>query len=778
MRINWDTMKYYSYPRCVVALLSAMLLMLCSCAEDPVDIPSRESARVILNIRTPKNSAAGQNGRDAVARGETSVQEVDILVFHDSRRSGNYTYAYMVRGSRISQQPDLTTRFEANLRTADVPVKLLILANSGQTLQSYVPGVGEDEQSVRGGLELEFPQGGMEECLPMYGEISLPNIEAGVTNVMNVSVLRAVARVDVKTRLAPGSPSFDIREVRIYRANDRLRLIPDNLAGEGELKVLTPTVPASAASLAQPLVKASPAPTDSIGGIYLPESRGFSESEQRRTRATAIVVGGVFEGDTVVTYYRVDFNSGVEGHPFGQVLRNYLYSFTVKRVSASGWPTPEEALSNMAASMTVDVQAWEDFTSDIYFHEDYIGVSTRKVQVPFLPNYSRTVYVESSMHYSIEWLGETEPGGSVSQYGVPLTNGRFTATILHDSSQEDKLTRILIESPGYNTTDDEYGATLRLSVNDTAVDIDVIKESPSRYSKRIFQVTSMGTTYGSLGDYALTVPETRAMRKVLDVNFSPNSAYPFKIGGFSFLTVPISTTKYSASTAAADIAQYKKMIANTDILILSYTNYTSVQVARMLFDEWLAEKPNRVLWVMLDAPASNAGVRTIFQQEGMGTWRDMAGIFQPASGYRAAADSDFAYSNAREVEQFFSGPFGTVAPDSPLFFADVIAGLVQIPDSAKRKITPLVYNNYAPYRDYMVMGVETRRGVVYQGESQLFQGGVGMSSGMGGDSAEGNGTIVGTPQTSGATERYYLDVLNANIWAWAVGRVIYGPPTD
>lgn len=760
----------------VAALLGAALLTLCSCTKDDPEIPPADAARVILNIRTPKSISSGPRAASVQTPEETAVREVHVLVFHDVQGSGDYTFAYMVRGSQVSQQQDGSSRFEAILRTTDIPIRLVIAANSAALFQTYTPQVGESVQTVLPRLEMEFPQQGMTAFLPMYGQTSLPRIDAGETNVLSVTVLRAVARVDVVTRLDAGSPAFELRDVRIYRANDRLRLVPDGLSESGELKVTSPTIPPSAASLSQPLVKTSPEGTDSIGGVYLPESQRVSDSQLRRTAATTVVVGGLFDGDAEVSYYRVDFNSGVEGHPFGQVLRNYLYTFTVKRVTASGWPTPEEAATNLAASMTVEVQPWEDFTSEMYFHEEYLGVSTRNVLMPFLPDYTRTVDVESTANYAIQWVGAAD-AGSVSEYGVPLSNGYFTATILHDESEEDTLTHIRIESPQYNATDEEVTATLRLLVNDTAVDIRVVKESPSRYSDRVFQVMSMGSSYGSMGDYATMVGYTVAMRRVLDVNFSPASRYPFKIGGFFFLSVPISTTVYSASVAPADVAYYKKMIDNVDILILPYANVTSDQVADMLYDQWLVEKAHRVLWTMLDASAYNIGITSRFKQEGLGTWQDIGSMFSAAAGYRAADGSDFAYSNAREVRQFFSGPFGSVEEGELLFSSDVVAGVVQLPDSAKRKITPLVYNNNPPYDDYMSVGVDTGRGVVYQGEAQLFQGGLGMS-GMAGNSAQVNGSIISAPQISGTTSRYYLDVLNANIWAWAVGRVIYGPPPD
>lgn len=121
------------------------------------------------------------------------------------------------------------------------------------------------------------------------------------------------------------------------------------------------------------------------------------------------------------------------------------------------------------------------------------------------------------------------------------------------------------------------------------------------------------------------------------------------------------------------------------------------------------------------------------------------------------------------MKDFFNGPFGSIdnEPGKQILRpGDVVSGTCLLPDSSKQYFTPLVYSNKTGYKGYMSVGVNKRRGIVYEGEAQFFQYDVGMSL-----SANTNGTLTTTPDSNG---KYYFDLIMANIWAWVAGRVIYG----
>lgn len=754
-----------------IICLLAVCISGCRDDDDPNQSTQSKDATLVLNIKTPTSSMPLPDTRSVQTPDETVIANMKVLVFSDANSDGNYLYSYMAEGTQLENNQDQMSRFKVTLKTSTVPLKFFLVANYADAFDNYTPTEGDDVDTVKHSLILQYTSDGISTALPMYGEISVSKLAAATINIFDITVLRALARVDIRTDLKPDSHAFSLREVYVYRATNEIQIIPNEVTTSGTIRVSTPSIPEGSACLQQPVLKSSPVPTDSIGGIYVPESVQHADENNIRFSATTLVVGGIFGNDTNISYYRIDFNSGVAGSPCGQVLRNHLYNFTIRKVSATGLSTPDEAATNLASSMTVEVRQWEDFTTDMYFHDNYIGVSTRQVNLPYLPNYTQTVDIEASLSYEMFWT-ETPEAGTVSDADTPLSNGYFTATIIRDPTESAYLSHIRIESSEYNSTDQPVKAVLRLTSNDTSVDITVVKESNEQAAGKTIRVLSFGAGYGSLGSFNTPVAVTLPMRKVLEVNFSPTSAYPTKTGGFFFLTVPISDPNYTNASSPDAIAAFKILINNFDVLILPYTNLISQEVTNMLLDEWLVEDTHRVLWVMHDNDASNATLLARTASEGEGEWGNIDKAFDAKAGYRYSNSSDYAYNNAEEVKDFFDGPFGTIDNESGkqlLRPGNVVAGACVIPTSAKQYVTPLVYSNKPGYTGYMSLGVNKKRGIIYQGESEFFGLDYGMSP-----SAYSSGAITTTPDVNG---RYYYDVLMANIWAWVAGRVVYGAAT-
>lgn len=749
-----------------IAYLLAGCLLMClpeGCREaDGVKVP-QEDVGVRLNIRMP-SSAVVVHSRASQTAVETAIADLKVMVFIDTGGTNDFRYQYMADAYQLSQQEDLTTTCMLRITSSSVPLKLYVLANSGDAFTAFTLTQGMSETEVKKAINMAFTDNGLNQYLPMYGEVSLPYLDAGTNNNLYVTLLRAIARVDVKTDLISGSPRFTLREVYVYRAKDMIQVIPDSLAAGGMIKVTVPSVPADAGVLATPVIKSSSTPVDSIGGLYLPESAGTDPNTGQAT-ATTLVVGGVFNNDADVSYYRVDFNSGLAGHPFGQILRNHLYLFSIKKVEATGWGTPDEALANLSTALTVEMQPWEDFTNGMYFHENYIGVSTRRVNMPFLSGYTRMVDVESSLNYGMEWLSAPD-SGKVSGVGSKLSDGYFTATIEKGNGESAYLSHIRIESPQYNMTNNTLRSVLRLSAGGIEVDITVVKESPSLYASRTLNVLSIGgNTYGNLGTFDLGANGySQAMRLVLDNNFLPTSSYPFQTGGF-FFTSTASAALYNA-TSVAGVANFKRLLSGIDVLIMAYEINPSVPVAQMLLEEWLKEYPHRVLWVMRDDNITNTNILNITAAEGEGTWQNIGTAYDATAGFRLAGPGDYAFDNRSEVQDFYNGYFGSVDTLGVYVAGDGVSGACKIDSLAKQYVTPLVYSNKTGYKDYMSLGINKQRGIVYMGEAQFFMVNLGMSP-----QANTNGSILTTPVNG----KYFYDVLNANIWAWITGRVIYGP---
>lgn len=754
--------------RCWIICLLVCSFM--SCTDEVIVNQSQQSeyATLVLNIKTPASSVPRAASRSAQTVDETKVERIKVLVFSDVNGDGSYLFNYMAEGTQLETLQDMTSRFQVLLHSSTVPIKIYLVANYADAFDSYTPPFGADETAVKTSIRRSFDSAGMTEFLPMYGEIAVPRLDAATINVFSVTVLRAIARVDAKTQLSTDSPAFSLRELYVFRANNQIQIIPDAMDAGGSVRVSSPSVPEGSTPLASPVMKSSSVATDSIGGLYIPESSGVESTGEERLTATTVVVGGVFGNDTQKSYYRVDFNSGIKGHPFGQVLRNYLYTFIIKKVSASGYSTAEEAARNLASSMTVEVQQWEDFTTEMYFHDNYIGVSTRQVTLPYLPDFPKIVDVESSMNYEIQWPDHPELG-TVSEAGIPLSTDDFTATIVRNEDESPYLSHIRIESPTYNTGE-PMQTTLRVIANGTALDIHITKDSSTQLPQKNIRVLSMGVSFGSLGSFNAPVAVTLPMRKILENNFSPSSNSPIKVGGYFFLNVPLSDPNFSNADNPATVAVFKRLISDFDVLIMPYQNVVSEEVTNMLLDEWLVENTHRVLWIMRDTKTTNANLLARTAQEGEGVWEDIGQALDLQAGFRYSREEDYAYDNAQEVKEFFDGPFGTIDNEHQLLrTGDGVAGTCNIGEESKRFVTPLVYSNKPGYEGYMMLGINKKRGIVYQSDSQFFQYDVGMSL-----PAYSSGTISTAPDPTG---KYYYDLLMANIWAWIAGRVLYGTDT-
>ena len=160
-----------------------------------------------------------------------------------------------------------------------------------------------------------------------------------------------------------------------------------------------------------------------VSGLYLSESVSPAESE-RVNGATCVVVGGKYAGSGEVTYYRIDFDPDDTQGSFGQILRNHRYVFTIRSVAGPGWSSADEAASNRSAQINLDIQSWDESTTDMYFDTDHhFGVSTREVVLGSKQNAALTVQVDTDLSdYTFQWSDEQ---GNVSGTAAQSLTGSY-----------------------------------------------------------------------------------------------------------------------------------------------------------------------------------------------------------------------------------------------------------------------------------------------------------------------------------------------------------------
>lgn len=728
----------------VIAWLSVLFFAACTKMSPEDGVARHDGTLVRLTVSLPQPALPTKGARAGSLSGDAENRIEDVMILVLEQENGKYVYRYMTEGERL-ESTGSGTQFQAKLLSTSKPVKLMLAGNYGDAFAAYAPSPSHSEAEVKAGIGCSFT--GAAQSLPMYGEIAVPSgLEADRENRFSVKMLRAVARIDVEKDLTADSRPLRIESVRLYRPNDKIQLAPDESFAPESPQVTAPSVFAGAVKSQSPVVTETSEPDPvSIAGIYVPEADGVADAAARLTEATCIVVGGYYDGQSQPTYYRVDFDPGLEGHPFGQILRNYKYVFRIRKVTGPGWSDPGLAAVNKATSIVAEIEPWEDFTTEMHFEGDnYIGLSSRSVTLGYPAGKADTVDVQATLPYTIQWLDASGSlvGTAVSGVGasLPGDNG-FTVSIGRNSGDAETVTRLVFTTTADNRTQSDVTARLRVTAGRWTLDVSVRQESPEKYRKRFIRVLSV-TEVGSLGTNNPAAASGLPLRKILDnaKNFSPTGTVI--VGGFSFSEAPRTEMQATSAGSGSDIYRNVKNTINTqDVIYLTYNTSISDDLAQVVL-AWLQGSPNRVLIVGTDTETTNANLRKYLTKDG--TWKYY--YQSPAVGgkFKRAAQTD---GNRR----FFASPFGTVAENAPIAKADDYAAYCSDYPS---DVTPLVVSDAAGYEKAMVVGVNRRARIVYHGDANLNQ----------------NGRLSSQANTDGTVTTDF-DRLTANLWAWIVEQV-------
>lgn len=552
-----------------------------SCSEDtffPADDSDENANEVLikLTLLTPASSfPCGQEARAASIDAESMIREIQLLVFEEG------TYRYRTTGISIANSPTHTT-FSARLRSSDSPLKLLILANANTDLLAREPASGADEATVRASLTRTFAAEGVQTPLPMYGEYTLPSGLHGsqVNTLGGIQLIRAIARIDVQTGEATG---FALRSLQVFRAHSQIQLIPE----ESALTVSRPSVPAGSTPHIQ-TVPIAVEGADTTARCYLPESAAPAGNPV--SEATCLVIGGIYPGQSTPTYYRIDFNPHNENGTLGQILRNHRYIFRIKNIWAPGWETPAEAANNRSAYIEVEVEAWNEVTTDMFFDgEHHIGVSSRLLVVENQAGATGSIEVDTDLtDYTLQWADASgNPSGGESE---TLSNAFFKV----EKTDQGKQLQVTALSDNSSALE-RRTAYLTLNANRWRVLL-TLQQKYEPSTLRIINMLTFSQGYGYLGTNRI-VPDAPAhirsngLRGILGnpANFGPDGRVP--CGGYNLYMTNTSPNKLT-----------DELFATADVIYVHYmaTGLFGSTDARRVHN-WVKARPDRVLIVSFDA---------------------------------------------------------------------------------------------------------------------------------------------------------------------------------
>lgn len=389
-------MKYY---RSIIPFLALLLVGLFQgCIADKCSLREMdENGEITLILKAPAMDVDASL-RQMSASQESAVEKLHILVFKTKDNTGSSlseaeeTFAYVAPISTIRRLSTNDNFYEvrARLRVNDTtnPYRLVLIANHDFDTSILTEGMTKSQLFQNAEMMKAFSTAWATTAgatIPMWGESNAQIIAKGVKfgdcfdsgSQDKIHLIRSLARVDVglnftgdvtsETPNPTADTPFKLKSVRVYRYATKFS-VPGSQQNtfrmQGATRDPQPVLP-SPLSLSQdtkPFLFETTSESSSVREIYIPER---SKSEALDTRA-CLVVGGVFDGSSKETFYRLDFIKAPKvGSPRDtaealDILRNHRYRFNIKKVTGPGNDTPEDALISEPINISFDVVVWDE----------------------------------------------------------------------------------------------------------------------------------------------------------------------------------------------------------------------------------------------------------------------------------------------------------------------------------------------------------------------------------------------------------------------------------
>lgn len=356
-----------------------LLLSLLGCAEETLyDNPNHgnndKTARLTLNITLPNNEL-NRSGVKAVD--DKSIENVYILGFRVDDQDETIEYFEFLTSvnTGIENIGNNKRKISFTANQASYKQRFVVIANSAGSVSSLNPG-GQLKEDVLNALLYKNPENEWSSTLPMWGE-SDPRIINNQETALAVTLTRVVAGIDVIIEESLRS-SFTLKEVYLYNAKTRGRIVPDNINWDSSAKkALKPSIPVDNDPENNPLTKVTPnlyeitnpASGSLLGAIYTFEAEALTE--ENRLQSTSLVIGGEYNGK--MCYYRLDLSGKDENNNvfIRDILRNHKYIIRITDILGEGRPNPEEAFKAVPVELSAIVKDWDMAEVGVVMDEQY-----------------------------------------------------------------------------------------------------------------------------------------------------------------------------------------------------------------------------------------------------------------------------------------------------------------------------------------------------------------------------------------------------------------------
>ena len=300
--------------------------------------------------------------KEADTRAITSAQEdaidisqLKVLVFKEN--GSTEIFAYEAPQVKLQSGKYVVTLKQSQ---AGEKYRLVIIANTG----SKMPFIPENTPKSDALKMITFDASGEWKTnsstdyspIPMWGESATMQSITPTTSLGSITLLRALARIDVGCALSGGTAAgisgFTLKSVSVYRTRNKGYAAPVNGGTITNNVVTSVSIPSNAGTNGKLAYNCTDGKS-LMQYIYVAETEQGSSKDNN----VCLVIGGTYTGST--NYYRVDLTSSGSYIP---IKRNCRYIVNIKTVSNAGYATEAEALTGdktlIIASSNLEAEAW------------------------------------------------------------------------------------------------------------------------------------------------------------------------------------------------------------------------------------------------------------------------------------------------------------------------------------------------------------------------------------------------------------------------------------
>lgn len=339
---------------------------------------------------------------------------------------------------------------------------------------------------------------------PMFGVVNNgnPMIITETVRPDPVSLVRAVARVDIgvgtkkpdSNTWTKGSVKFNMTQVQIWKAGKQYAYMPvaNNFASvAGTLNINKPSVVGGVETKVYEGSAYITNATYCSEKIYLPEADLFWENgggvyDANHKKRLAIIVGGYYNNSPDLSYYRVDFTNDVSGVKMN-ILRNYIYQFTIKSVTDKGYATAELAYNSMPKNLGFEatLEPWTTGQSASVpsisgYYLNYQGFNGENLDWTYAAGSSQTIPKKKSLwigfNFSFDYNIFYDEGNS---YYAPIKipygqNGKLYATVPDALNYEGIFPSLMVS--GSDIVDESGNETVPWKTGTTLTAFDLCRD--------------------------------------------------------------------------------------------------------------------------------------------------------------------------------------------------------------------------------------------------------------------------------------------------------------